>query len=124
MRVNLIKNATTRSGGVYLFANQKGCDGERLYFDGCSCIAINGNFVRQGAQFSLNDVEVLTAVLDLNDVYTYRNAIRSLQYQASQSKRFPRIRVNFSLCNREDNLLIKATPHIDWKFHSPMEEIA
>lgn len=43
-------------GGVYLYANQQGCDGERLYYDGSSLIAINGDVVAQGSQFSLNDV--------------------------------------------------------------------
>uniref|UniRef100_A0AAR2J1S8 Glutamine-dependent NAD(+) synthetase n=1 Tax=Pygocentrus nattereri TaxID=42514 RepID=A0AAR2J1S8_PYGNA len=55
-RVNLVKSATTKSGGIYLFANQKGCDGDRLYYDGCSMIAINGDIVAQGKQFSLDDV--------------------------------------------------------------------
>lgn len=45
-----------QSGGIYLFANQKGCDGDRLYYDGCAMIAINGDIVARGAQFSLEDV--------------------------------------------------------------------
>lgn len=45
-----------QSGGIYLFANQKGCDGDRLYYDGCAMIAINGDIVARGAQFSLDDV--------------------------------------------------------------------
>lgn len=53
---------------MYLYANQKGCDGGRLYFDGCACIAVNGEFVAQGAQFSLAEVEVVTATVDLDDV--------------------------------------------------------
>jgi NAD+ synthase (glutamine-hydrolysing) len=64
-----------------LYSNQRGCDGDRLYFDGCACIAINGDFVCQGEQFSLKEVEVLTAVLDIDDVHIYRNRIRSLQLQ-------------------------------------------
>jgi hypothetical protein len=43
---------------VYLYANQQGCDGGRLYFDGCACAAVNGQLVAQGSQFSLADVEV------------------------------------------------------------------
>ena len=30
------------AGGVYIYANQKGCDGGRLYFDGCCMIWSNG----------------------------------------------------------------------------------
>lgn len=47
-----------QAGGVYMYANQQGCDGGRLYFDGCACIAVNGHLVAQGSQFSLADVEV------------------------------------------------------------------
>ncbi len=47
-----------QAGGIYLYANQQGCDGGRLYFDGCACVAVNGSLVAQGAQFSLSDVEV------------------------------------------------------------------
>lgn len=43
-------------GGIYLYANQKGCDGDRVYYDGCSMVAVNGDIVAQAAQFSLDDV--------------------------------------------------------------------
>jgi NAD+ synthase (glutamine-hydrolysing) len=46
--VELIKDATKKSGGIYIFANQRGCDGDRLYFDGKACIAINGLMIAQG----------------------------------------------------------------------------
>lgn len=45
-----------QSGGIYLYANQKGCDGDRVYYDGCAMVAINGDIVAQGAQFSVSDV--------------------------------------------------------------------
>lgn len=45
-----------QSGGIYLYANQRGCDGDRVYYDGCAMVAINGDIVAQGAQFSLSDV--------------------------------------------------------------------
>jgi NAD+ synthase (glutamine-hydrolysing) len=73
-RIALIQNATSKCGGIYLYANQRGCDGDRLYFDGCASININGEFVAQGKQFALNEVEVLTATLDLEQVRTYRYA--------------------------------------------------
>lgn len=31
IRVNLIQEATRKNGGVYLYANQCGMDGDRLY---------------------------------------------------------------------------------------------
>jgi NAD+ synthase (glutamine-hydrolysing) len=39
-----------------MFANQIGCDGERLYFDGCSSIACNGEMIVQSRQFSVHEV--------------------------------------------------------------------
>lgn len=71
-RLDLIRGATSKAGGVYLYSNQKGCDGGRLYFDGCACIAVNGDFVAQGDQFSLSEVEVVTATVDLDDIVSYR----------------------------------------------------
>ena len=40
-------------------ANQKGCDGDRLYYDGCAMISVNGSTIAQGLQFSLDDVVML-----------------------------------------------------------------
>ncbi len=47
---------TFQSGGIYMFANHQGCDGDRVYYDGCAMIAINGHIVAQGSQFSMRDV--------------------------------------------------------------------
>ena len=56
-RIELISSATAKAGGVYMYSNQRGCDGNRLYFDGCSNVMVNGQLVAQGRQFSLRDVE-------------------------------------------------------------------
>jgi len=40
---------------VYAFA-LLGCDGGRLYYDGSAMVAVNGSFVAQAAQFSLEEV--------------------------------------------------------------------
>lgn len=39
-----------------------------LFVDGCSCIVINGDVVAQGSQFSLKDIEVVVAQVDLDAV--------------------------------------------------------
>lgn len=44
-RLELIKNASKRNGGVYIYSNLKGCDGNRLYFDGSSLVSVNGRIV-------------------------------------------------------------------------------
>lgn len=74
-RINFINEAMSKLGGIYLYANQQGCDGDRLYYDGCAMIVVNGSIVAQGPQFSLNDVDVVVATIDLEDLKNYRNNI-------------------------------------------------
>ena len=53
---DLIRNASYKAGGAYLFSNLRGCDGQRVYFNGGSAIALNGEILAYGKQFSLHDV--------------------------------------------------------------------
>lgn len=39
--------------------------------DGCAAVVVNGDLVAQGSQFSLRDVEVVVAQIDLEAVCTY-----------------------------------------------------
>ncbi|XP_069581843.1 glutamine-dependent NAD(+) synthetase-like [Brachyistius frenatus] len=121
-RLDLIRSATTKSGGIYLYANQRGCDGDRVYYDGCATVAINGDIVAQGAQFSLSDVEVITATLDLEDVRSYRGEVCQPRMEA-EPKPCHRIKVDFSLSTCDDVHLPTHQP-IRWLFHTPEEEIS
>ncbi len=117
-------------GGIYLYANQQGCDGDRLYYDGCAMIAVNGKIVAQGSQFSLNDVEVVTATIDLEDVRAHR-AASSRSMQAAEAERYYRIEVPFAVSTggfeelKEENAsdLIGTKP-LQVRYHKPEEEIA
>ncbi|KDQ26751.1 hypothetical protein PLEOSDRAFT_1093786 [Pleurotus ostreatus PC15] len=129
-RVELIKEATLKLGGVYLYANQQGCDGDRLYYDGCALIAINGKVIAQGSQFSLNDVEVVTATIDIEDVRAHR-AKSSRSMQAAQSERYHRVEVPFALSGGkfeevkfDDIAGVSPTQGPEVKYHTPEEEIA
>ncbi|KAG8438284.1 hypothetical protein GDO86_008826 [Hymenochirus boettgeri] len=123
LRVDLIKSTTTKNGGIYLLSNMKGCDSDRLYFDGCAMISLNGDIVAQGSQFSLMDVEVLTATLDLEDVRSYRAQISSRCISASRVTPFHRVHVDFSLSSFDDIDILTSNP-VQWKYHSPEEEIS
>jgi NAD+ synthase (glutamine-hydrolysing) len=102
-------------------ANQQGCDGSRVYYDGCALIACNGEFMAQGSQFSVKDVEVVTAVVDLEEVRSYRGAIVSRGVQAAQTRNLRRIKVDFNLCNPR----LRPTPPLSHiRIHSVEEEIA
>ena len=39
-----------------MYTNLRGCDGERVYYDGCAMISMNGDFLAQGDQFSLKEI--------------------------------------------------------------------
>lgn len=123
-RLDLIRSATSKSGGVYLYANQQGCDGGRLYFDGCACIAVNGEIVAQASQFSLQDVEVIAATVDLEEVRSYRGSIVSRMVQGSQSEPVPRIPVAFELTHRRADYSRAPDRPIAVRLHTPEEEIA
>jgi NAD+ synthase (glutamine-hydrolysing) len=99
-------------------------------------IAVNGELVAQGSQFSPQDVEVVTATIDLEEVRSYRGAIGSRQVQGSESAAVPRVRVGFELTKKqrlkiEDQRLEigdwrgqRPSPPIIPRYHTPEEEIA
>lgn len=39
-----------------------------LVTDGCACVVVNGDVLAQGSQFSLKDVEIVVAHIDLDAV--------------------------------------------------------
>ena len=75
----------------------------------------------------MNDVEVVTATVDLEDVRAHR-AVSSRSMQAAAAERYQRIEVDFALSGGKfdsikdlDDLVLH-----DWepKYHKPEEEIA
>lgn len=124
-RINLIQEATSKSGGIYLYANQQGCDGDRLYYDGCSMIIVNGSIVAQGPQFSLNDLDVVTATIDIEDVRNYRNSIsQGFQFSsiASYNKVYCSKILLKNICDLKVDGLVLSIPIVP-KFYSMEEEI-
>lgn len=113
-----------QGGGIYMYANLRGCDGERVYYDGCPMIAVNGEIVAQGAQFSLKEVEVVTATVDLEEVRSHRGATPTFGSCATAiHQTFPRVKVDFALSHEEDITIPSADP-IDVHYHTPEEEIS
>ena len=117
-------------GGIYLYANQQGCDGDRLYYDGCAMIVVNGRVVAQGTQFSLSDVEVVTATVDIEDVRAHR-AKSSRSMQAANADRYHRFEVPLALSSgkfdevsEEDMVGLVGSKSIPVRYHSPEQEIA
>ena len=123
VRISLVLEATRKSGGVYLYSNQQGCDGDRLYYDGCAMIVVNGELVAQGSQFSLNDVEVITGTIDIEEVRAYR-CTASRGIQATHSPAYQRIETRFSLSSTNKKIPSTPSPRIAPKYHYPEQEIA
>lgn len=71
-RLQLITAASARNNCVYMYANLKGGDGNRLYFDGSSMITSSGRMLAQAPQFSIDSVDVVVGVVDLDKVRNER----------------------------------------------------
>ena len=124
-RINLITEATAKTGGVYMYSNQRGCDGDRLYYDGCALILNSGKVLAQGSQFSLRDVEVLTAIVDLDEIWAWRTSrSRGMQANDPAVHKLERIQVDFRLCRKGLHPRSMPTPAIEPRYHLPEEEIA
>lgn len=123
IRLRAFIGATHTRGGVYLYSNHQGCDGGRLYFDGCSCVVVNGDVVAQGSQFSLKDVELVVAQIDLDAVASLRGSISSFQEQASCKPEVSSVAVPFKLC-QSFKLQMSLSSPLKIQYHSPEEEIA
>ncbi|TPX60523.1 hypothetical protein PhCBS80983_g01676 [Powellomyces hirtus] len=124
-RIDLIRGATRKSGGIYLYANQQGCDGERVYYDGCGLIVMNGDILAQGTQFSLRDVEVVTATMDIEEVRSKRGDQPSRMTQASAAPAYPRIFADIALTYDafKDGFDLPPTQTRAPFYHTPEEEI-
>lgn len=123
-RINLILEATAKSGGVYMYSNQRGCDGDRLYYDGCSLILVNGKTLAQGTQFSLRDVEVLTSTMDLDDIWSSRSS-RSRGAQSMEAPRYERVKIDFAMTKKSQfNSGVHIAKQLEPRYHKPEEEIA
>mmetsp|Transcript_30545 Transcript_30545/g.42038 ORF Transcript_30545/g.42038 Transcript_30545/m.42038 type:complete len:1359 (-) Transcript_30545:23-4099(-) len=125
-KLSLLKVFTHRFGGAYVYSNHVGGDGNgKLYFDGSSSVFSNGELVAQCSQFTLADVEVLTAVVDLTAIRSYRGGAASLldlDAKVLAACKLPVIDIrNFSLQNK---LLPVADEDLPMaiRIHTPEEE--
>ena len=125
-RLALVKSATTKCGGCYLYANQRGCDGSRLYFDGCAMVSCNGDLLSQASQFSLSEVEVVTATIDVDEIRSYRAGKCSFTNQATRLYEKEDIAVFTIDANLLHPYLLRPppSPPIAHKLHTPEEECA
>lgn len=107
-----------------------GCDGDRLYFDGSAMVSLNGHLLAQSPQFSVKQVEVITATVDLDLIQILRGNRPSFTNQAADSNylfpfKYSRINVSdICLCHSElDSYEIPVTQIVEPFYHPEDEEI-
>ncbi|OAK93445.1 hypothetical protein IQ06DRAFT_94694 [Phaeosphaeriaceae sp. SRC1lsM3a] len=81
---------------VLPYADHRGGGGDRTYSDGCTMTFANGKLVGQGHQFSLDDVEVVTAAMTVN--YTLSGQADQILHDSPVVKD-TEPSINFDLCN-------------------------
>lgn len=87
-------------------------------------IALNGKILIQGSQFSLNDIEVNTATIDLEAVRAHRTT-SSRRMQSAQAEAYTRIRIDFRLDGGHGlRPGVEETAVGEFIYHTPEEEIA
>lgn len=86
--LELMKTATSKTGGLYVFSNLIGCDGARICFYGRSLVALNGKVVAKTTTMEtfLRDVDYAIYKLDPLDITNYRQQynIRSAPNSSSR----------------------------------------
>jgi len=101
------------------------CDGDRVLYDGSAMIVLNGDIVAIGSQFSLEDVEVVCATIDLEEIRAYRSAASRGMQAAMSRRKYERIQTSFELSDDDRfNIGLKPSLPMNVKYHSPEEEIA
>ena len=118
-RIDLLKSTTCKCGGVYVYSNLIGCDGGRLVFDGCCLVSVNGDIVAQGPQFTLDEVNVTIATVDLDDVTSYRSNVGSRGPQVERGGTYPRFHIPVSVCCST----LPLSQAIEVHYYMPEEEI-
>lgn len=68
--------------------------------------------------------EVAVATVDLDDIRTFRNLVRSRNSTSADSPSYRRIPVDFSLSESSCFAMRASSVAFKWKYHNPEEEIA
>lgn len=119
---DLVRSASFKAGVAYLFSNLRGCDGQRVYFNGCSMVALNGEIIARAKQFALEDVEVTVATFDRDDIRSWRAAVRSRATCAAAAAPYATVAVDFELS--VGDVYVMASRRMDVVYHAAEEEIA
>ncbi|KAF7639326.1 Glutamine-dependent NAD(+) synthetase [Meloidogyne graminicola] len=122
----LVLGITSKLGGVYMYSNHRGMDGERVYFDGMSSIAQNTDLYAHIPQFDLEDTCTKNCLLNLDRSTVYRGNIASTCQESSRSDDMPIVHFKATLLSLDsfDQLLsfpieIKPLTNVEELCHAP-----
>ncbi|KAF1924532.1 glutamine-dependent NAD(+) synthetase with GAT domain-containing protein [Didymella exigua CBS 183.55] len=90
------------NGGVIVYANQKGCDGDRFYYGGKAAVIVNGTIASQALQFSLNHVEVAVATINLSQARCYCDDIGRTDGMKHKGSAYRGVKIDFNLSKPMD----------------------
>ncbi|CAL8069839.1 unnamed protein product [Calicophoron daubneyi] len=112
-RIDLVKMASRASGGgLYAYTNLRGCDSERVCYDGGAMAAVSGEIVCLMKQFGMEEVEVRTVTVDLNALRSKRitnksfgrvwAAAAAVTDAGSSTSGYPVVEIDFLACHKAD----------------------
>lgn len=121
-RIQWFTNNTATTGGIAIASNLKGCDGQRILFEGTPFVVMNGAFMSQGNKFDISDVETIAVRLNLYEVERYRSS-RGNQGMSTVKNPYKVVTIpGFRLVDSDvDCMFTKPTPQI---VHTGPEERA
>ncbi|VDP87118.1 unnamed protein product [Echinostoma caproni] len=135
-RINLVEMASrSNGGGLYAYTNLRGCDAERVCYDGGAMAAVSGQLVFLGKQFGLEEVEVNVITTELDAIRSKRITNKSFGRAAAAATAlrrsdgdntagYPIIRVEFSLCHKLEGFVPHVPSNAVAITSKPEEEIA
>lgn len=74
-----------------------GFAGDRVFFPGDARIGLNGDIIAMATPYSLADLQLITATIDLETIRVYRHMNRSRSLHAAKSTSYPRVEVGTCL---------------------------
>jgi len=83
---------------------------------------VNGDIVAQGEQFSVEDIEVVVATVDLNEVRAKRLS-SSRGQQVVRAPKYERIEVDFSFAPATLDLSLSPSPKMEAHLYEPENEV-
>ena len=84
-KIQMVCELTQKNGGAYLYCNNRGCDGTRLWFDGGCMFSMNGRINALSPITSLSNVSLTIVEFSLLEIRSYRLSNKSFTKSAASN---------------------------------------